>query len=183
VASGATGHNAIAQQAGIPTGNLRRRLDRLEDLGYIAPASPLAAGGAEDRAVYELSEPFFRFWFRYVARNRARLELGRVDEVLAEIVADLDPFMGRTFEDCCRTWLGRYADAATAAAAEAIGRWWSRDGRTEIDGVGTRTAGRGRPARGLRPRRLHRRDAGTRAGGRRPARHRRRPLPLTVLSA
>jgi AAA+ ATPase superfamily predicted ATPase len=137
IAGGATSHNEIAQQAQVKS-NLIKRLERLEDLGYITPASPLAADGTENRSVYRLSDPYFRFWFRYIARNRSRLELGRVDEVFNEIEADLDNLMGLTFEDCCRTWLGKYAPERLTGAPTQIGSWWSRDGRTEIDIVGVR---------------------------------------------
>lgn len=138
VAHGATQHNEIAQRAGVQTSNVKKRLARLEDLGYIVPRSPLAAGGPDRRSRYELSDPYFRFWFRYVARNRSRLEAERVDAVLEEIVADLDNLMGRAFEDCCRAWLSTYAEESLIGSPQQIGSWWSRDGRVEIDVVGVR---------------------------------------------
>jgi uncharacterized protein len=138
IAGGATAHNEIAQQAAVKTANLSRRLERLEDLGYIAPASPLAADGNEDRSIYRLADPYFRFWFRYIARNRSRLEQGRVDEVFADVAGDLDNLMGLAFEDCCRTWLGKYAPESLTGAPTQIGSWWSRNGQTEIDIVGVR---------------------------------------------
>jgi AAA+ ATPase superfamily predicted ATPase len=138
IAGGATQHNEIAQRAKVPTGNLVRKLERLEDLGYVAPRFPLGPSGAEDRSSYQLSDPYFRFWFRYVAHNRSRLERGRVDEVLEEIVNDLDNAMGWAFEQCCRRWVGSYADDDTVGAPQEIGSWWSRDGRVEVDVVGVR---------------------------------------------
>jgi AAA+ ATPase superfamily predicted ATPase len=138
IARGATHHNEIAQQAGITTGNLSKKIERLEELGYVRPVFPIAADGREDRSVYQIADPFFRFWFRYVARNRSRLERGRVDEVLAEVMDDLDNLMGLAFEDCCRQWVGRYADEDRVGRPEQIGSWWSRDGSVEIDIVGVR---------------------------------------------
>jgi len=44
--------------------------------------------------------------------------------------------MGRAFEDCCRTWVGRHADERKVGASEELGSWWSRDGQVEIDIVG-----------------------------------------------
>jgi AAA+ ATPase superfamily predicted ATPase len=138
IASGATTHNQIAQKAGISTSNLGRRLDRLEDLGYIAPRSPLERDGTIDRSIYEIDDPYFRFWFRYILRNRSRLESGRVDEVNGEIVADLDNIMGPAFEQCCRTWVERYASEELTGAPQQVGSWWSRKGDVEIDIVGVR---------------------------------------------
>ena len=138
VAKGATHHNQIAQRAGVPTGNLLRKLERLEDLGYIVPRYPLAADGSEDRSSYQIADPYFRFWFRYVANNRSRLERGRVEEVRDEILADLDNIMGWSFEQCCRRWLGAYADEDAVGAPQQIGSWWSRNGQIEVDVVGVR---------------------------------------------
>lgn len=138
VAGGATAHNEIAQQAEISTGNLSKKLDRLEALGYVAPVFPLSAEGVEGRSVYRIADPFFRFWFRYVARNRSRLERGRAEEVLAEVMADLDNLLGDVFEECCRHWVGRYASEEVVGRLEQIGRFWSREGQTEIDVVGVR---------------------------------------------
>jgi AAA+ ATPase superfamily predicted ATPase len=136
IAGGATQHNAIAQKSGVPTGNLVRRLDRLEDLGYIERVFPLAWNGKEKRTVYQISDPYFRFWFRYVAGNRSRLEAGRVDEVAAEIDEDLDNLMGWAFEQVCRRWARTYADDGDVGSPRDVGTWWSRDGQTEIDVVG-----------------------------------------------
>jgi len=138
VAKGATHHNQIAQQAKVPTGNLARKLERLEDLGYIAPRYPLAADGVEDRSSYQIADPYFRFWFRYVANNRSRLESGRVDQVLDEILADLENLMGWSFEQCCRRWLEAYAEEERIGVPQQIGSWWSRNGQTEVDVVGVR---------------------------------------------
>ena len=136
IAGGSTTYNEIAQQAGVISPNLVRMLDRLENLGYIVPSSPLAADGPVQRTIYEIADPYFRFWLRYVARNRSRLERGRIDEVVDEVRADLDTFMGGAFEACCRDWLATHAPDELTGAPEQVGRWWSRDGRTEIDVVG-----------------------------------------------
>ena len=138
VANGATTHNQIAQNAGVPSNNLARRLERLEDLGYISPRSPLGRDGTIDRSIYEISDPYFRFWFRYILRNRSRLESGRVDEVYTEIAADLDNIMGPAFEQCCRAWVARYASEELTGAPHEVGSWWSRRGDVEIDVVGVR---------------------------------------------
>ena len=136
IAGGATQYNEIATRAGLASGNLSSRLTRLEELGYVTTWKPLAPGGRERRASYRIADPYFRFFFRYVFPNRSRLDRGRTAEVAAEVLADLDNLMGRAFEDCCRTWVGRYADEHSVGASEELGSWWSRDGQVEIDVVG-----------------------------------------------
>ena len=136
IANGATQHNEIAQQAKAVSASLAPKLARLEDLGYIERRYPLTAGGREQRPGYHIEDPFFRFWFRYVAGNRSRLERHRAAEVSAEIRADVDNTMGWAFERCCRRWAAVYADEEVSGAPRQIGSWWSRDGQTEIDVVG-----------------------------------------------
>jgi AAA+ ATPase superfamily predicted ATPase len=138
VARGATAHNEIAQQARVPTGNLSRKLERLEDLGYVSPRSALARDGSAERSIYEIADPYFRFWFRYVLRNRSRLESGRIEEVYAEIAGDFENIMGAAFEQCCRAWIERHASEELTGAPQQVGSWWSRRGDVEIDIVGTR---------------------------------------------
>ncbi len=137
IANGATKHNEIAQQAGATSASLAPTLARLEDLGYIERRYPLTPDGREQRPGYHIEDPFFRFWFRYVAGNRSRLERHRVTEVGQEIQADMDNTMGWAFERCCRRWAAVYADEEVTGAPRQIGSWWSRDGQTEIDVVGT----------------------------------------------
>lgn len=137
IAYGATQHNEIAQKARAASASLSVKLQRLEDLGYIERRFPVTADGSEQRPGYHIEDPFFRFWFRYVAGNRSRLERHRVAEVGEEILADMDNTMGWAFERCCRRWTAVYAGEQVTGAPREVGSWWSRDGQTEIDVVGT----------------------------------------------
>ena len=92
IARGATQFNEILQRSKISSGQLlTNRLDRLAKLRYIEQRQPLGGNGS---ASWSVSDPFFRFWFRYVYPNRSRLQRGRVDEVCEAILADIDNHMG-----------------------------------------------------------------------------------------
>jgi hypothetical protein len=135
IAGGSTRFNELTQRSGIEA-NLDVMLARLEELGYVERRVPVGKAGG--RPSYRIRDPFFRFWFRYVFPARSRLERGRVDEVLREVEADLDTFMGMAFEDCCREWVGRYAPPDAIPGFDSLGAWWSRTGDVEIDVVATR---------------------------------------------
>jgi AAA+ ATPase superfamily predicted ATPase len=137
IADGANQYNEIAQQAKAVSASLAPKLARLEDLGYIERRYPLTPDEREQRPGYHIEDPFFRFWFRYVAGNRSRLERHRVAQVSEEIHADMDNTMGWAFEQCCRRWTAVYAGEEITGAPRQIGCWWSRDGQAEIDVVGT----------------------------------------------
>jgi uncharacterized protein len=131
IARGATHFNEILQQSKITSGQLLTgRLDRLAKLRYIDERRPLGGNGSPS---WSVSDPFFRFWFRYVYPNRSRLQRGRVEEVCEAILTDLDNHMGSVFEQVCREWAGRYSGDAQMAAAEDIGAYWTRTHDVEID--------------------------------------------------
>jgi uncharacterized protein len=137
IAAGRTRTGEISNATQVPTPNLAKMLSRLEALGYLEGRAPLGPKGPEPRrASYRLTDPFLRFWFRFVFPNRSLLERGRVKEVLRIVERDMDTFMGRAFEDCCREWVGRYAVDAIPTS-QHLGCWWSRDGQVEVDIVGT----------------------------------------------
>lgn len=138
IAAGATQHNEISTKTTLSTANLSEKLARLRALGYVRVREPTGPAESPARGTYELADPFFRFWFRYVFPRRSRLERGLVDEVYSEIDGDLDNLMGPAFEECCRAWAGSTAGAKRLGEVDEIGSWQSRDGQTEIDVVGVR---------------------------------------------
>jgi len=131
IARGATRFNEILQQSKISSGQLLTdRLDRLAKLHYIEERRPLAGNGSPS---WSISDPFFRFWFRYVYPNRSRLQRGRVDEVCETILADIDNHMGGVLEQVCRDWAGRYSSDPPLAGAQDIGSYWTRTHDVEVD--------------------------------------------------
>lgn len=134
IASGRTRNAEIGSLVELPSSNVAAVLERLAALGYVEERAPAIPGGRRRRGFWQLSDPFFRFWFRRVQPNRSRLDRGEaIDEVWGQVNADLDSYVGHAFEDVCRRWLGRYSGLEEAGRATTIGSWWSRDGRHEID--------------------------------------------------
>jgi AAA+ ATPase superfamily predicted ATPase len=133
IARGDTRFNQIANRTGAAPTSLTHRLEGLTEAGYIEFRVPSDPQEKAKRGIYQIADPYFRFWYRYVFPNRSRLELGRVQEVADEIVGDLDNHMGFVFEDCCRTWASKYAPADLVGPFDGIGAWWTRDGQTEVD--------------------------------------------------
>ncbi len=131
IARGATQFNQILHRSKISSGQLlSNRLERLAKLRYIEERRPLAGNGSTS---WSVSDPFFRFWFRYVYPNRSRLQRGRVEEVCEAILADIDNHMGPVFEQVCRDWAGRYSTDPPLAEAHDIGAYWTRTHDVEVD--------------------------------------------------
>lgn len=134
IASGRTRNAQIGGLLELPSSNVAVVLERLRALGYVEERRPVMLGSRRRHGYWQISDPFFRFWFRRVAPNRSRLDRGDSEgAVWEEIKQDLDTYVGRIFEDVCRRWLTRYSEVDEARSAAAIGSWWSRNGRVEID--------------------------------------------------
>ncbi len=61
----------IAARLGKPVTSLSRPLQRLQDMDLITREQPFAEESrSSKRTLYKISDPFLRFWFRYVEVNR-----------------------------------------------------------------------------------------------------------------
>jgi hypothetical protein len=81
--------------------------------------------------VYRLTDPFLRFWFRYVLPNRATLEQGHTEPVRESVVETLPTHTSWTFEDVCRQAVRQHG---FPVACSRVGRWWYDE--MEVDVVG-----------------------------------------------
>jgi AAA+ ATPase superfamily predicted ATPase len=98
-------------------------LQDLELAEYLRPV----VGASVRRGIWTVSDPYLRFWFRFVLPYRNRLEHGvNVERFYSEIIAPaLDHFVSKpTFEEICRSWILDQAEAGTWSAVERVGAWW-----------------------------------------------------------
>ena len=103
-------------------------LKRLEfDYEIIRKIQPLFAKSQAKHARYTMNDEFYRFWFRYIAKYGAALELGAYDRLRTIIERNWTSFTGKA--------LGRYFMASLAETGNytRIGGWWGRKGENEID--------------------------------------------------
>lgn len=85
---------------------------------------------------YRLTDPYLRFWFRYVQRHVEAIARGRGDLAVAAFDRDWSSWRGRSVEPVVRAAIERLAvDDARFAGVETVRPWWVRDGSVEIDVV------------------------------------------------
>ncbi|CAN5753930.1 ATP-binding protein [soil metagenome] len=139
VAIGKTRQGEIADYARVA---VERPLKRLTMLGLLERRVPALDDPARSkRAIYRVADPYFAFWFRFIASNRTNIARGLGAQLVDNrIVPGLDDYMGGVFEDIAREHARRAATRGELHA-DRVDAWWSPDGQYEIDLVGT--AGRG----------------------------------------
>ncbi|MBV8370657.1 MAG: ATP-binding protein [Candidatus Eremiobacteraeota bacterium] len=133
IAGGDTRRNEILQKAKITN---ERVLVRLEELKLITKRVPVTEGASSRRGFFVVTDPYFRFWFRYVEPHRASIDRGFGEQLIDEvIVPELDNHMGGVFEDMARDFAVQLVAQRELQGID-IGSWWSSDGDHEIDIVG-----------------------------------------------
>jgi uncharacterized protein len=106
--------------------DLSAYLSTLQELGLAEYQQPVI-GTAVRRGIWTVSDPYLRFWFRFVLPYRNRLEHGaNTDRFYADVVApSLDHFVSKpTFEEICRAWVLAQAEIERVSAVERVGAWW-----------------------------------------------------------
>ena len=141
VASGETQYGRIQQLSG--TGNsLSFYLRTLMELGWIREEMPFAEDSRR-RLLYRVADPFLAFWYRFIAPHKSLLEFS--DPVFVyetRMKPYLPVYMGQIFEQICLQWLQTYCPNRFHVHILQASRYWSRDGRTEIDIVADLSDGR-----------------------------------------
>ena len=134
VAAGETQFGRIEQHTGVEKGRLAFYLRTLQDLGWIRRELPFGEK-SDRRALYRIADPFLMFWYRFVAPLASALQFGDAGQIYQErILPHLADYMGwNVFEEICGQWLRRHAHARLGLTIHQMGRYWSRNGRIEID--------------------------------------------------
>lgn len=131
IATGKREANEIADFVGVDSNTLGSYLSKLRRLRLIKRDIPVTANPTATRkSRYRLTEPLFRFWFRYVYGQQGKLaQIG--DEAYAELVEPtFSAYMGKMFEQVCQQQL----PSLVPNTYQGIGYWWHQ--QHEVDVVG-----------------------------------------------
>lgn len=139
IAEGASRLNEIATKTGMETGPCTKYLKVLIELGIVRKETPITEKIGK-KSIYMLEDNFFRFWYRFVPRNIAAINSGRIEKNYTETVKKhLPDYMGLIFEKMCQDYLLYYAKNLPIALGD-VGQWWGTDSakkkQIQIDIVG-----------------------------------------------
>jgi AAA+ ATPase superfamily predicted ATPase len=124
IADGCTRVSDIAGRVG-SRGDITSYLKNLEALDFVVYREPLL--GKRRRGLWTITDPYLRFWFRFVLPYQGQLEHGAsAERIYREMVAPhLDRFVSKpTFEDICRAWVVHAGDIGVLPRVGVVGAWW-----------------------------------------------------------
>lgn len=125
IASGMTKQSEIDGALGKNTGAF---LDNLEvEYSYIHHKQPMFSKPNGRNTRWQLDDCFLRFWFRFILRNQALVEMERNDLLLEIVERDYERYSGLVLEQYFRQkWMEE-------ERVTLVGNYWDRNGLNEID--------------------------------------------------
>ena len=125
IASGMTTQSEIDGALGKNTGAFLENL--AEDYSYIRRKKPLFSKPNGRNSRWQLDDCFLRFWFRFIMRNQALVEMERNDLLLEIVERDYERYSGLVLEQYFRQkWMEE-------ERVTSVGNYWDRKGLNEID--------------------------------------------------
>ena len=118
LAHGQTQAPRIADLIGVDT--INSYLERLELYGFIEKTRPIFAKPNSHAIRWQISDPFLRFWFRYIESNAELISNGLSETIAEEISATYETFSGPMLERFFRQKLMRTGHFIQA------GSWWEQ---------------------------------------------------------
>jgi AAA+ ATPase superfamily predicted ATPase len=143
IGAGAHTLDEIANATLVGKSHLSAYLQRLQELRLVERRLPATVPPAERlrsrRGRYHLADPYFRFYFRFMAHAHEQPGVSR-DQAWVAIQQDLRAFVGQTaFEDLCRRWVLEQAQVGRLTLApEIVGSHWSRGVQADVVAVSWR---------------------------------------------
>jgi len=132
--------SGISDAALVSTAHLSAYLARLQELRLVERRLPITIPPAERRRArsgrYHLVDPYFRFYFRFIAPYQDELAY-HPEKGLPRIREGLRAFVGLTaFEELSRQWVTEMGRAGELPfASQEVGSHWSRDAQVDVVAV------------------------------------------------
>ncbi len=135
IAAGHTRLSEIAQRIQRGPTDARSFLQTLEEMRLVRRHRPVTTRGGT-KVLYAITDPFLRFWFRFVAPYESRLQsrASARAHLRETVLPALDEFVSRdAFEEVCHRWALDHVPGAVE-----VGRWWGSKRVRTPEGLRTR---------------------------------------------
>jgi AAA+ ATPase superfamily predicted ATPase len=126
----------ISIYTGLPNVQVPKYLGVLNEAGFVERRVSITASPNSRTGRHHITDPYLRFYFRFLSSRERQLALELPEQSLAEVSRHLIDFIGTyTWEELCREWTLR-AGAANILPfmPDDVGSAWNAD--TQIDVVG-----------------------------------------------
>jgi len=138
IGTGERTFTAIMQRAQMSNKTLETALATLIAKRVIGKTLPYSAQPRPKLSRYHVSDPYLRFWLRFIRASIPAIERGRGDLVHRQIRESWPSFAGHAIEPLIRDAIQRLLPDPRFGEAEFVGSFWNRENSVEVDLVGGR---------------------------------------------
>lgn len=137
IAEGGRTQKEIGTRAGLAQGHVSKYLSVLREAGFVERRVPVTATESSRLGRYHVTDPYLRFYYRFLFSRQAQLAMNEPDLALAEIKRHLLDFIGtHTWEELCREWTLRAGVRGVLPfAADQVGSAWTRQAQVDVVGI------------------------------------------------
>ncbi len=137
ITHGSRTQSAISSRTGLPQGHVSKYLSVLRDTGFVERQVPVSEGEKSRRGRYFVTDPYLRFYYRFMATSQAQLALGVQQQTLRKIEEELPAFIEEnTWRELCREWVMRAGDRKEVPLEfESVGGEWKRNQALDVVGI------------------------------------------------
>jgi hypothetical protein len=141
IGAGERTNTNIARASGIASdSSLSAALKLLVAKGVVTEDLPYAAPPGRKNKRYSVSDPYLRFWLRFVGPGLDEIDRGRGDLLVERIERDWTTYRGLAVEPLVRDSIERLllgpAYAGGLGGARVVGSYWTRNNAVQVDLVG-----------------------------------------------
>jgi AAA+ ATPase superfamily predicted ATPase len=144
IAQGAHTQIELSRYSGLSQGHISKYLSVLRNTGFVERQVPVTEMSRRSRrGRYFITDPYLRFYFRFLSTLQTELALGNPSESLNQIEENFPAFIEKnTWCELCQEWLiGASQSGEFETPLESVGAAWHR-GSSDIDVVGLNQAER-----------------------------------------
>jgi AAA+ ATPase superfamily predicted ATPase len=137
IAYGARTPKEISGLSGLDEKQIPQYLNVLSNTGFIARRVPVTQEPGSRLGRHFITDPFLRFYYRFLARRQSQLALGVADQALEEIKRHLLDFIGTyTWEELCQEWLLRATGQNRLPfLPDQVGSAWTKNAQVDVVGI------------------------------------------------
>lgn len=138
ISQGAHTQGEISKVTHLTQGHISKYLSVLRDTGFVERRVSVTEQSDDSRrGRYFVTDPYLRFYYRFLFPHLAKLVLGEQKLALQAIEQDLSRFIeSNTWRELCGEWLLRAGSiGAIPAAVERVGEPWTRAHTFDIVGI------------------------------------------------
>jgi AAA+ ATPase superfamily predicted ATPase len=137
IANGYATPKEIENFTGIPNLHLSQYIANLTSTGYVVKKIPVTASPSSRQGRHIITDPFLRFYYRFIHSRLTQLEMGEIDQTLEELQKHMVDYIGAyTWEEICREWTMRASNRDLLPLyPDHVESDWGKDYQVDVVGI------------------------------------------------